>query len=196
MKANAEKIENNTVLLEIEVDAEQFSQAMDKAYRKLVKQYSIPGFRKGKTPRPIFERYMGKEVICDEAMESLAPEAYMKAVKETGIEPIDRPKLEVVQAEEGKPVVLKATVLVKPEVKLGQYKDLEIAKQSAEISDTEVDEALEKLQARQAKLLKLDEGTERKGDVALLTLGESLTGLPFAGGEGKDYSLEIVQALL
>lgn len=191
MKANAEKIENNTVLLEIEVDAEQFSQAMDKAYRKLVKQYSIPGFRKGKTPRPIFERYMGKEVICDEAMESLAPEAYMKAVKETGIEPIDRPKLEVVQAEEGKPVVLKATVLVKPEVKLGQYKDLEIAKQSAEISDTEVDEALEKLQARHAKLLTLDEGTVEKGDVAVIDFLGKVDGVPFAGGEGKDYSLEI-----
>jgi len=191
MKANAEKIENNTVLLEIEVDEGQFSQAMDKAYRKLVKQYNIPGFRKGKTPRPIFERYMGKEVLYEEAMETLVPDAYIKAVKDTGIEPIDRPKLEIVQAEEGKPVLLKATVQVKPDVKLGQYKDLEIAKQSTEISDTEVDEALEKLQARHAKLLTLDEGTVEKGDVAVIDFLGKINGEPFAGGEGKDHPLEI-----
>ena len=124
MKANAERIEKNTVQLDIELEAEQLDKAIDKAYRRLVQKYNVPGFRKGKTPKRIFERYVGKEVILEEAIESVVPEAYYKAVVETGIEPVDQPKLDVVQAEEGKPVLLKATVLVKPEVVSPSIKEM------------------------------------------------------------------------
>ncbi|MFA4884764.1 MAG: trigger factor [Desulfotomaculaceae bacterium] len=191
MKANAERIEKNTVLLEIEIDPESFSQAVDKAYRKLVQRVNVPGFRKGKAPRQIFERMMGKEVIIEEAMESVVPEAYYQAVSDTGIEPIDQPKVEIVQAEEGKPVVFKATVQVKPEVTLGQYKELEVIKPSAEVPEEEVDKALERLQNRHAKLLTLEEGTVEKGDTAVIDFLGKVDGEPFKGGEGKDYSLEI-----
>lgn len=191
MKANAERIEKNTVQLEIEVEAEQFDQAIDKAYRRLVQKYSVPGFRKGKTPRPIFERYVGKGVILEEAMESVVPEAYYKAVEETGIEPVDQPKVDVVQAEEGKPVVFKATVLVKPEVILGQYKEVEVKKPSTDVPEEEVNKALERLQQRHAKIVTMDEGIVNKGDTAVIDFIGKVDGVPFKGGEGKDYSLEI-----
>jgi trigger factor len=191
MKANAERIEKNTVLLEIEVDAEQFDQAIDKAYRKMVQTVTVPGFRKGKTPKPIFERFIGKEAIMEEAMEAVVPEAYYQAVAETGIEPVEQPKVDVVQAESGKPVVFKATVQVKPEVILGQYKEVEVNKPSTEVPDEEVAKSLEKLQQRHAQLLTLEEGTIEKGDVTTLDFLGKVDGVPFKGGEGRDYTLEI-----
>ncbi len=191
MKANAERIEKNTVQLDIEVDVEQVSQALDQAYRKLVKKVNIPGFRKGKTPRPIFERFMGKEALYEEAMESLVPEAYFKAVEDTGIEPIEQPKVEIVQAEDGKPVLIKATVEVKPEVFLGQYKGLQLSKTVTEIQERDVDAELERLRNRHAKLLTIEEGTVENGDQIELDFLGKINGEPFKGGEGKNYPLTI-----
>jgi trigger factor len=191
MKANAERIEKNTVQLDIEVDVEQVSQALDQAYRKLVKKVNIPGFRKGKTPRPIFERFIGKEALYEEAMESLVPEAYFKAVEDTGIEPIEQPKMEIVQAEDGKPVLLKATVEVKPEVLLGQYKGLQLSKTVTEIQERDVDAELERLRNRHAKLLTIEEGTVENGDQVELDFLGKINGEPFKGGEGKNYPLTI-----
>lgn len=191
MKANAERIEKNTVQLDIEVDVEQVSQALDKAYRKMVKQVNIPGFRKGKTPRPIFERFVGKEALYEEAMESLVPEVYFKAVEDTGIEPIDQPKMEIVQAEDGKPMVLKATVEVKPEVVLGQYKGLQLPKKVTEVQESDVDAELEHLRNRHAKLLTIEEGTVQDGDQVELDFLGKMNGEPFKGGEGKNYPLTI-----
>src|SRR5450830_1064090 len=191
MKANAERIEKNTVLLEIEVDVEQFDQAMEKAYRSLVQKFTVPGFRKGKTPRQVFERFVGKGAILEEAMDAVIPEAYYEAVAETGIEPIDQPKVDIVQAEEGKPVVFKATVQVKPEVILAQYKEVEVNKPSTEVPDEEVVKSIERLQQRHAKLITLEEGTIEKGDVAVLDFLGKVNEVPFKGGEGRDYTLEI-----
>lgn len=191
MKANAERIEKNTVLLEIEVDAEQFSRAVDKAYRKLVKNVAIPGFRKGKTPRPILERYVGKGALYEEAMETLVPEAYFEAVKNTGIEPIEQPRVEIVQVEEGKPVVFKATVQVKPEVNLGQYKDLEVTRPVTEVAEEEVAREMDRLQKRHARLLTVEEGAVENGDIAVIDFLGKIDDEPFQGGEGKDYSLEV-----
>ena len=191
MKANAERVEKNTVLLEIELDAEQFSQAVEKSYRKLVKKVNIPGFRKGKAPRVVFDRFVGKEVLYEDAMESLVPEAYLKAVKETGIEPIDRPQMEVVQAEEGKPVVLKAKVQVKPEVKLGEYKGLEAVKRDVEITSEDIDKGIERLRERHCKVLPLQEGVVENGDTVQIDFLGKIDNEPFPGGEGKDYHLEI-----
>jgi trigger factor len=191
MKANAERIEKNTVLLEIEVDAEKFTRAMEQAYRKLVKKFNVPGFRKGKTPRPIFERYIGRDALYEEAMDGLVPEAYVDAVKDTGIEPIEQPNVEVVQAEEGKPVVLKAMVQVKPEVKLGQYKELEVVKTSFAITEEDVEKELEALRDKHAELLVLEEGKVENGDISVIDFLGKINGEPFKGGESKDYNLEI-----
>jgi len=191
VKANAERIEKNTVQLDIELEAEQLDKAIDKAYRRLVQKYNVPGFRKGKTPKRIFERYVGKEVILEEAIESVVPEAYYKAVVETGIEPVDQPKLDVVQAEEGKPVLLKATVLVKPEVVLGQYKEIEVTKPSTDVPEEEVAKWLDGLQQKHAKIVTMEEGVVKKGDTAVIDFVGRVDGETFKGGEGSEYPLEI-----
>jgi trigger factor len=191
LKATAERIEKNTVQLDIEVDVEQVSQALDRAYRNMVKQVNIPGFRKGKTPRPIFERFVGKEALYEEAMETLVPEAYYQALEDTGVEPIDQPNIEIMQVEDGKPVQIKATVDVKPEVYLGQYKGLEVAKNVTEIQDRDVEYELERSRNRHAKLIPLDEGTVEEGDQIELDFLGKIDGEPFEGGEGKDYPLTV-----
>jgi len=191
MKANAEKIENNTILLEVELEPERFSKALDQAYKKLVKKVVIPGFRRGKAPRPILERHVGKQTLVDEAVETILPEAYFKAVEDTGIEPITQPELELVQVEEGKPVVFKAKVVVKPEVELGQYTDLEVTKPKVDVTEEDIRRELENLQNRHAKLITQDEGQVEKGDFITIDYEGRVDGEPFEGGQGVGSTFEI-----
>ncbi|HEX3032812.1 MAG TPA: trigger factor [Bacillota bacterium] len=191
MKATAEKIEKNTVVLDVEVEAAKLEQALDSAYRKLVKKSNIPGFRKGKAPRAIMERHYGKEYILNEALDIILPDAYVEAVDQTEIEPIDRPQIELVQAEEGKDLIFKAKVEVKPEVTLGDYKGLEVNKPSVEVSDEDVDAEITKLQQRHAQVSTLDEGTVEQGDIAVIDFEGFKDGVAFPGGKGDDYPLEI-----
>lgn len=191
MRAHAEKIEKNTVLLEVEVDADQFAKAVEKAYRRLVKRVNIPGFRPGKAPRVILERHVGKQALLEEAVEIIVPEAYYQAVKDTGIEPVSQPQLELVQVEEGKPVVFKARVVVKPEVELGQYKGLEVTRPKVEVTPEDVDRELKKLQERYARLVSLDEGTVQKGDFVTIDYEGKVDGKPFEGGQGTDFTVEV-----
>ena len=191
MKAIAEKVEKNTMVLEVEVEPEKFSEAMNQAYRKIVKKVSIPGFRKGKAPRMILERYLGKQALYDEAVEIIIPEAYISAVEDTGIEPVSQPELEVVQLEEGKPLVFKAKVVVKPEVNLGQYLGLEVVNPGTEVTDEEVQQEMERLRNRHAKLSTLEEGAVEKGDLISIDFEGKIDGIPFEGGTASDYSLEI-----
>ncbi len=191
MKATAEKLENNTVVLDVEVDAEQLANALYQAYRRLVKDVNVPGFRKGKTPRVVFENYVGKAALYNEAVEYVIPDAYMQAVNETGIEPVAQPQFEVEQVEEGKEVKFKATVRVKPGVTLGQYKGLEVTKPKVEVTDQDVDKELGKLQERHAQLINLEEGVVASGDSTLIDFIGRKDGVEFEGGQGTDYSLEI-----
>lgn len=191
MKATAERIEKNTVMLEVEVEPGQFEQAVDRAYRKLVHKVSIPGFRKGKAPRVIFERFVGKEVLLNEAVELVVPDAYQQAVQDTGVEPVAPPELEVVQLEDGKPFVFKARIVVKPEVKLGQYKGLEVSTPDVTVTDEDIDNELKKLQNRYARLLTLEEGQVQNGDLVSIDFEGKIDGEPFAGGQASDYTLEI-----
>jgi len=191
MKATAEKLENNTVVLDVEVDAEQLTDALDQAYRRLVKDVHVPGFRKGKTPRVVFENFVGKAALYNEAVEYVIPNAYAQAVDETGIEPVAQPEFEVEEVEEGKEIKFKATVRVKPEVTLGQYKGLEATKSNVMVTDNDVDQELARLQERHAQLISLDEGTVVSGDNTLIDFVGRKDGVEFEGGKGTDYSLEI-----
>jgi len=191
MKATTEQLENNTVVLDVEVDAEQLTDALDQAYRRLVKDVHVPGFRKGKTPRVVFENYIGKAALYNEAVENVIPNAYMQAVDETGIEPVAQPEFEVEEVEEGKEIKFKATVRVKPEVTLGQYKGLEATKSKVEVTDNDVDQELARLQERHAQLINLEEGTVVSGDTTLIDFVGRKDGVEFEGGKGTDYSLEI-----
>ncbi|MGE5589902.1 MAG: trigger factor family protein [Bacillota bacterium] len=157
MKSTWEKVGPSTAQFEIEVEPEQLEQAMDKAYRKLVRRVNIPGFRKGKAPRGIVERYMGRGALLEEALDIVVPEAYDQAIDESGLDPIDQPKLDIVKMEDGEPLVFKAEVAVKPEVELGQYQGLEVEKDPVEVTDKDVDQQLDLLRERHAQLTALDE---------------------------------------
>lgn len=186
-----EKLENNRVVLEVEVEAPQLAKALERAYRKLVRQVNIPGFRRGKAPRFILERYLGKESLYHEAIDMVVPEAYRQAVEETKIEPIDRPQVEIIQAEEGQPLIFKATVEVKPEVTLGQYKGLEVNKPEVKVTEEDVEQYLKGLQERYAELKEAEDGTVREGDLVFIDFQGLIEGREYPGLKGENYPLEI-----
>ncbi|MDT3698513.1 MAG: trigger factor [Thermincola sp.] len=191
MKVNLEKIEKNVVALQVEVEDAKFNDAMNKAFKKVSQKINIPGFRKGKAPRGLIERHVGKEYLREEALEMVLPETYFEAVRETGIEPIDKPNIDMVDNEDGKPVVFKATVQVKPEVELGEYIGLEVENNFDEPNAEAVNSELEKLQNRHAQLVNLEEGQAELKDTVIIDFEGFTDGVAFPGGAGTDYSLEL-----
>ncbi|OEF99994.1 trigger factor [Vulcanibacillus modesticaldus] len=193
MKASWGKIENekNKGILHVEVEAEQVAEALDKAFKKVVKQVNVPGFRKGKVPRKIFEARFGVEVLYNDALDILLPKAYEEAIKETGIEPVDRPEIDIEQLEQGKSLIFKATVTVKPEVELGEYKGLEIPEKDFTVKEEDIEEELKQLQNRHAELIIVEDGTVEQGDTAVIDFEGFMDGVPFEGGKGEKHPLEI-----
>ncbi|CAI6082884.1 Trigger factor [Paenibacillus sp. JJ-100] len=191
MKATWEKIEKNLGVLEVEVSADRVTEALDKAFNKVVKQANVPGFRKGKVPRPIFEARFGVESLYQDAIDILLPEAYTEAIDQTDIFPVDRPDVDIEQFAKGQSFKFKAKVTVKPEVTLGDYKGIEVAVAKGEVTDAEVAEELERLQQRHAELVVIDEGAAANGDVAVIDFDGSVDGVPFEGGKAERYSLEL-----
>ena len=191
MKANWEKIEKNVGVLEVEVDEEQVAEALDRAFRKVVKQVNVPGFRKGKVPRKIFEARFGVESLYQDAIDYLLPKAYSEAVEQTKIEPVDRPEVDVETFAKGQPFKFKAKVTVKPEVKLGEYKGIEVPAQNTEVTEEEIHEELKRLQQRHAELVVMDEGPAQMGDFAIIDFEGFIDGEPFEGGKGENYTLEL-----
>ncbi|MGE5604532.1 MAG: trigger factor [Bacteroidota bacterium] len=192
MQFNLEKLDKNFVALEVTVNAEEVEEALAESYKRVVKKVNIPGFRKGHVPRAILEKQFGKEVLYEEAIDIILPKGYLKALEEYKLEPIDQPKLDVKEAfEAGKPFTFKATVEVLPEVKLGQYKGLEIEKPKVEIKDEQVAERLTSLQERHAELVLSDKKNLEKGDFAIVDFEGYIDGQPFSGGAAQAYSLEI-----
>lgn len=191
MKASWEKIEKNHGVLTVEVNAEQFAEALDKAFKKVAKKVNVPGFRKGKVPRGIFEQRYGVESLYQDALDILLPEAYTQAVEETGIEPIDRPEVDVEQIGKGQALKFTAKVDVKPEVELGEYKGIEYPELSSEVTEEELTAELERLQQRHAELIVLEEGTAENGDTVIIDFEGFVNGEAFEGGKAENYSLEL-----
>lgn len=191
MTAKWEKLEANIGLLTVEVDASEVDKGLDAAFKKVVKTINVPGFRKGKLPRPIFEQKFGIEALYNDALDVILPVAYGKAIEEVGIEPVDRPEVDVEQMEKGKTLIFKAKVTVKPEVKLGEYKGLEVEEIDATVTEEDVQAELTKLQERQAELVVKEEGTVEKGDTAVIDFEGFVDGVAFEGGKGENYPLEI-----
>ncbi|KYH31846.1 trigger factor [Neomoorella mulderi] len=191
MKATVEKLDKHQVLLEIEVEAPRVQKALDQAYRRLVKQVNIPGFRKGKAPRFILERYIGKEPIYNEAAEIVIPPAYEEAVAEHKLEPIDRPEVEIVKVEEGEPLIFKARVEVKPEVHLGTYKGLEVERPEVRVTEEDIDAYLKNLQERNATLKIIEDEPAAVGDIVSIDFKGTVDGEPYPGLEGNNYPLEL-----
>ncbi len=191
MKATWEVIEKNQGVLSIEVGAERVNDALDRAFRKVVGKVSVPGFRKGKVPRPIFEKKFGIEALYQDAIDLLLPEVYSEAVRETGIQPIDRPEVDIDTFSKNEPMKFTAKVLVKPEVELGDYKGLEVEAVDAEVSEEDVAEELKRLQNRHAELVVLEEGAAQTGDTVVIDFEGFVDGEAFEGGKAEKYSLEL-----
>ncbi|GAF22749.1 MULTISPECIES: trigger factor [Shouchella] len=191
MSANWEKTEQNTGVLTFEVEADKVNDALDKAFKKVVQKVNVPGFRKGKMPRGLFEKQFGVESLYQDAIDFMLPEAYSNAVEETGIFPVDRPEVDIESIGKNEKAVFKATVTVKPEVKLGDYKGLEVEVPSAEVTDEDVQEEVTKLQERHAELVVVEDGEIQNGDTAVIDFAGYAEGEAFEGGTAENYSLEI-----
>jgi trigger factor len=191
MKASWEKIEKNVGVLEVEVGAERVTEALDKAFKKVSAKVNVPGFRKGKVPRSIFEAKFGVESLYQDALDILLPEVYVEAVEEAGIDPVDRPEVDVEQFGKGQTLKFNAKVMVKPEVTLGNYKGLEVEVADSSVSDEELGEELKRLQQRHAELVVLEEGTAANGDVVILDFEGFVDGEAFEGGKAEKHSLEL-----
>ncbi|PEJ56610.1 trigger factor [Bacillus sp. AFS002410] len=191
MTAKWEKLEANVGLLTVEVEASEVDKGLDAAFKKVVKTMNVPGFRKGKLPRPMFEQKFGVEALYNDALDVILPEAYSKAIEEVGIEPVDRPEVDVEQMEKGKTLIFKAKVTVKPEVKLGEYKGLEVEEIDATVSEEDVQAELTALQEKQAELVVKEDGTVENGNTAVIDFEGFVDGVAFEGGKGENYPLEI-----
>ena len=184
--------EKNMVKLVIESTAEEFEAGLNTAYNKNKSKISLPGFRKGKAPRRILEMNIGKEAILDEAFDRVAQKAFDEALKQENLDPVDRPQVDIVTLEEGKDVVFKATITPVPEVTLGEYKGLKVAKDAVEVKDEQVEEQVKNILNHHAKMVDAEEGaTVANDDFITLDFKGEVDGVAFAGGEGKDYPLQI-----
>lgn len=191
MTANWEKIEKNLGVLTVEVAADRVDAALDKAFKKVVTKVTVPGFRKGKVPRGMFEKRFGVESLYQDALDILLPEAYMEAVAEAGITPVDRPEIDIQQVGKGQELKFTAKVTVKPEVQLGEYKGVEVPAQSLEVTEEDIENELKQLQQRHAELVVVEEGAVENGDTVVIDFEGFADGVPFDGGKAEKYSLEI-----
>jgi len=184
------KLAATQVELEIPISDEELRAAEDRAFRNLSKNAKLPGFRPGKVPRKIFEQTYGAEMITSQAMEDVVPEVYAKAVREHDLDQVDRPKMELLQQEEGKPTRLKAVVEVRPEISLGEYKNIELSKAPVKVTDEDVTRSLDTL-ARERATLVPAEREAKLGDVVTIDFEGKIDGVPFEGGTANGQVTEL-----
>ncbi len=191
MSLQVEKMEKNMAKLTIEVSAEELEKAIQGAYLKQRGKISVPGFRKGKVPRQMIEKMYGAEIFYEDAANALIPDAYSKAYDECELEIVSQPSINVVQLEKGKPFIFTAEVALKPEVTLGEYKGLKVAKVSNRVTAKEVEARLEAEQKKNARTITVDDRAVQDGDEVVLDFEGFVNGVAFEGGKGENYSLTI-----
>lgn len=191
MNVTVERVGNDATL-KITLPAEEVNKGFKKAVAKIAGQVNIPGFRKGKAPRNIIEMHYGKEAVKQEAFELVANQCYTEALEQEKLIPVSDPKVEDSVFEENKDMELTIKVTLKPEVKLGDYKELHVKKEAVEVTDEAVEEQVQGLRSRHAKMVEAEEGAViEKGDFAIIDFAGTVDGEPFSGGEGKGYPLEV-----
>lgn len=191
MNVTVERVGNDATL-KITLPAEEVNKGFKKAVAKIAGQVNIPGFRKGKAPRNIIEMHYGKEAVKQEAFELVANQCYTEALEQEKLIPVSDPKVEDSVFEENKDMKLTIKVTLKPEVKLGDYKELHVEKEAVEVTDEAVEEQVQGLRSRHAKMVEAEEGAViEKGDFAIIDFAGTVDGEPFSGGEGKGYPLEV-----
>ncbi|HHP51372.1 MAG TPA: trigger factor [Moorella mulderi] len=191
MKSTVDRIKPYEVSMEIEVDPSQVEKAVDQAYRRLVKQVDIPGFRKGRAPRFILEKHLGKEALYREAAEIIIPQAFEEAVAKHSLEPLTRPQIEILKLAKGEPLVFKATVEVKPEVQLGPYKGIELEKPEPRVTEEEVGEYLKMLQEHHALFENVEEDPAREGDMVTISFKGKVEGKELPQLQEENYTVQI-----
>ena len=189
MSVQVEKLEKNMAKLTIEVSSEEFEKAIAKAYKKNKNKISMPGFRKGKAPRTMIEKMYGKGVFYEDAANSIIPDAYADAAKESELEIVAQPEIDVTQIESGKPFIFTATVALKPEVTLGEYKGIEVEKKEVEVTDEEVDTEINRVRESNARMIDIDDRAAQDGDTVVIDFDGYVDGKQFEGGKAEDYSL-------
>ncbi len=191
MKATQVSKENGVVKFNIEFSAEEFKDALNKAYLANRSKFQIDGFRKGKAPRKVIESRYGHDVFWDEALNSLLEDGYYNAVKEMGLEVISQPAFESPEVKNDEPVVLSGTVQVFPEIEVENYKGLEIENAETVIGDKEVEEELERVQKSQARMEAVEDRKSEKGDTVIIDFEGSVDGEAFSGGSAENYELKL-----
>ena len=191
MSLQVEKLEKNMAKLTIEVSAEDFEAALQKAYLKNKGKISIPGFRKGKAPRKMIEKMYGAGIFYEDAVNALIPEKYAEEADNCDVEIASQPKIDVVQVEAGKPMIFTAEVALKPEVTLGAYKGIEVEKQNIEVTDEEIQAEVDKERENNSRVIDVDDRAVEDGDMVKLDFEGFVDGVAFEGGKGENYDLTI-----
>ena len=191
MSLQVENLEKNMAKMTVEVPAETFEAAVQTAYNKNKNRFTIPGFRKGKAPLHLIEKMYGAGVFYEEAANIVLDESYPDAAEESGLDIVSRPEIDLVQIEKGKPFIYTATVAVKPEVTLGQYKGVEVERASEEVTDEDVDRELKRVQDQNSRLVTVEDRAVEDGDQTIIDFEGFIDGKAFEGGKGEDYPLTI-----
>ena len=191
MSNTLEKLEHNMVKISMEIPTEDFDKACDRAYQKEKNRITLPGFRKGKAPRKMIERFYGKEIFFEDALNDILPDVYMNAVKELELDVVSRPQIDVDKMEAGSPVVVTATVAVKPEVTLGEYKGVVAEKETVAVTEDDVEEELKKSAEKNARLVDVTDRPAEMGDEVIIDFDGYVDGKAFEGGKSEDYHLTL-----
>ncbi len=191
MAVKSEQVEKNLVKLTFEISREELLKGIDKAYHKNAKKISVPGFRKGKVPKAVIEKYYGEEVFYDDAINFVLPEIYDAAVKEADIVPVARPEIDIEEIKKDEPIVVTALVTTKPEVKLGKYKGIKLDKIEYTVSEEDVDKDIEATRKKNARLITVEDRAVENGDITVIDFDGFADGVAFPGGKGENYELEI-----
>lgn len=191
MSLQVEKLEKNMAKMTVEVPAEEFEKALTAAYHKNKGRFNIPGFRKGKAPQAMIEKMYGAGVLYEDAVNEALDATYGDAVDESGLDIVSRPEIDVVQVEKGKELIYTATVAVKPEVTLGEYKGVEVTKASAEVTDEDIEAELKRVQEQNSRLITVEDRAVENGDQTVIDFEGFVDGKTFEGGKGEDYPLTI-----
>ena len=191
MSYRVEDLGKNMVKLTIEADAAEFEEALQKAYLKNRNRISVQGFRKGKAPRSIIEKLYGAGIFYEDAANLIIPDAYEKAAQESGLEIVSRPEIDVEQIEKGKPFIFTAEVAVKPEVTLGQYKEIEVEAKPVEVTAEELDAELGRVREQNSRMITVDDRAVEDGDLTTIDYEGFVDGVPFEGGKGENQALAI-----
>ena len=191
MAVKSEQIEKNLVKLTFEISREELEKGIKYAYEKNAKKISIPGFRKGKVPKSMIEKYYGEEVFYDDAINYVLPDLYDAAVKEAGLDVVARPEIDIEEIKKDAPIVVNALVTTKPEVKLGKYKGIKVEKVEYNVTDEDIDKEIDMARARNARVITVEDRAVENGDIAVIDFEGFADGVAFPGGKGENYELEI-----